>query len=226
MPSEFPRSPKILKGALVVFKSQTPGPPPKIIVFQYNAEQVTRSLALRSAPPEPSNIGDAREESHKVLGPPVETITLSIVLDAADQLEDPAINPGVVATGLHPAIAALEMLLYPTTAQVTQNRSLAKAGRAQICAAELPLTLLVWGAARVVPVRLNTFSVTEEAFDPLLNPIRVKVDLGLQVLTFMELKETSLGFGVYIAYQSQKEALARIQQFTAGVQQVRGILPI
>jgi hypothetical protein len=94
------------------------------------------------------------------------------------------------------------------------------------CAAELPLTLLVWGAARVVPVRLNTFSVTEEAFDPLLNPIRVKVDLGLQVLTFMELKETSLGFGVYIAYQSQKEALARIQQFTAGVQQVRGILPI
>ncbi len=89
MPSEFPRSPRLLKGALVVFDSQKPGPPPRVIVFQYNAEQVTRSLASRAAPPEPSDVGSAREDSFRVLGPPVETINLSVVLDAADQLEEP-----------------------------------------------------------------------------------------------------------------------------------------
>ena len=47
MPSEFPRSPKLLKGALVVFSSQKPGPPPMVIAFQYNPEQLSRSLTNR-----------------------------------------------------------------------------------------------------------------------------------------------------------------------------------
>ena len=79
----------------------------------------------------------------------------------------------------------------------------------QICPADLPFTLLVWGKSRVVPVRLTSFSVTEEAFDPALNPIQAKVDLGMRVLTYMELKEDTVGFGAYIAYQAQKEVLAR-----------------
>ena len=62
MPSEFPGSPKLLKGALVVYESQKPGPPPKVIVFQYNPEQLSRSLAHRAAPPEPSSVGGARED--------------------------------------------------------------------------------------------------------------------------------------------------------------------
>jgi hypothetical protein len=51
MPFDFPDGPKLLKGALVVYGSQTPGPPPQVIVFQYNAEQFSRSLATRAAPP-------------------------------------------------------------------------------------------------------------------------------------------------------------------------------
>jgi hypothetical protein len=226
MASDFPRSPRVLKGALVVFDSPTPGPPPRIIVFQYNPESLSRTLSLRAAPPDPGSIGDSRQESHKVMGPPLESITVSVMLDAADQLENPANNPDVVTKGLHPALAALEMLLYPTTAQILRNKMLASAGAVQICAAELPLTLLVWGVSRIVPVRLTSFSVTEEAYDPQLNPIRAKVDLGLQVLTFMELKESNLGYGIYLAYQTQKEILARIQQFTSGLQAIRGILPL
>src|SRR5438270_9238002 len=166
MASEFPRSPRLLKGALVVFDSQKPGPPPRVIAFQYNSEQLTRSLASRAAPPEPSNVGAAREDSFRVLGPPVETINLSVVLDAADQLEEPDRNPEVAANGLHPALAALELLLYPPSTQVLLNRTLAQAGSAQICPADLPLTLLVWGKSRAVPVRLTDFSIAEEAFDP------------------------------------------------------------
>ena len=226
MPSEFPLSPRLLKGALVVYDSQKPGPPPRVIAFQYNAEQLTRSLANRAAPPEPSDVGAAREDSFRVLGPPVETINLSVVLDAADQLEEPETNPEVAANGLHPALAALELLLYPPSTQVLLNRSLAQAGKVQVCPADLPLTLLVWGKSRVVPVRLTSFSVTEEAFDPMLNPIQAKVDLGMRVLTYMELKEDTVGFGAYIAYQAQKEVLARMTGPGAALSAIRGIIPI
>jgi hypothetical protein len=105
------------------------------------------------------------------------------------------------------------------------NRSLAKAGSVQICPAELPLTLLAWGKSRVVPVRLTSFAVTEEAFDPKLNPIRAKVDLGMQVLTYMELKESTIGFDAYIAYQTQKEVLARLVR-PGATGAIRGLLPL
>jgi len=226
MPSEFPRSPKLLKGALVVFDSQKPGPPPRVIVFQYNPEQLTRSLTHRAAPPDPSDVGGAREDSLRVLGPPVESISLSILLNATDQLEEPERNPEVVVSGLHPALAALELLLYPPSTQVLLNRTLAQAGRVQVCPADLPLTLLVWGKSRVVPVRLTSFSITEEAFDPALNPIQAKVDLGLRILTYMELKEDTLGFGAYIAYQSQKEVLARLVRPGNAASAIRGLIPI
>lgn len=226
MPSEFPRSPKLLKGALVVFSSQKPGPPPTVIAFQYNPEQLSRSLADRAAPPDPSSVGAAREDSFRVLGPPVETINLSVVLNAADQLEQPERNPEVAVSGLHPALAALELLLYPPNTQVLINRNLAKAGSAQICPADLPLTLLIWGKSRVVPVRLTNFSITEEAFDPKLNPIQAKVDLGMRVLTYMELKENTIGFGIYIAYQAQKEALARLVRPGESAGAIRGLIPL
>jgi hypothetical protein len=225
MPSDFPGSPRLLKGALVVFASQKRGPPPTVVAFQYNPEQLSRSLAQRAAPPNPSSVGGAREDAFRVLGPPVETINLSVVLDAADGLEQPEQNVEVAVNGLHPALAALELLLYPPSTQVLMNRTLAKAGSVQISPADLPLTLLAWGKARVVPVRLTSFAVTEEAFDPKLDPIRAKVDLGMQVLTYMELKENTIGFDAYIAYQAQKEVLARmVRPGAAGAN--RGLLPL
>ena len=224
MPSDFPRSPRLLKGALVVYESQTPGSPPKVIVFQYNPDQLSRSLATRAAPSEPGNVGGAREDVLRVLGPPVETVTLSVELDAADQLEEPRQNRPVVDNGLHPVLARLELLLYPPTARVQEIERLAQQGEVQISPAELPLTLLVWGKSRVVPVLLTSFSVTEEAFDQRLNPIRAKVDLGMRVLTYMEFRPSGAGHDAYLAYQRQKEALAGQYQ-PGGESAVRGLLP-
>jgi hypothetical protein len=117
-------------------------------------------------------------------------------------------------------------LLYPPSAQVLLNRNLAQAGKVQICPADLPLTLLVWGKSRVVPVRLTSFSITEEAFDPKLNPIRAKVDLGMRVLTYMELKEDTQGFGAFVAYQTQKETLARMVRQGDQAGAIRGLIPV
>ncbi len=226
MASEFPRSPRLLKGGLVVYASQTPGPPPKIVVFQYNPEQMTRSLAMRAAPREPSNIGAAREDVLRALGPPVETINLAIELDAADQLAEPDKNPVTVEFGLHPVLASLEMLLYPPTNEFQTSLSLALGGQVQVCPADLPLVLLVWGKSRVVPVMLTSFSITEEAFDPKLNPIQARVDLGLRVLTYMELKDTSIGYGAFLAYQRQKEVLSQAFHPLGDVSRLTGLLPM
>src|SRR5205807_9522031 len=125
MASDFPRSPKLLKGGLVVYASQDPGPPPQVIIFQYNPEQMSRTLAMRAAPRDPSNVGAAREDVLRVLGPPVATITLAIELDAVDQLAAPDQNQSTVENGLHPVLATLEMLLYPTTEQAQQMFTLA-----------------------------------------------------------------------------------------------------
>jgi hypothetical protein len=225
MPSQFPRSPKLLKGALVAYESQVLGPVPNVIVFQYNPVQLSRSLADRASRPDPKNVGAGREDVQKVLGPPVETIDLTVELDAADQLAEPALHPHVVAHGLNPALAALELLLYPPSDDVVRDRISAKAGTVQICSGgNAPFVLFVWGRSRVLPVRLTSFSVTETAFDQALNPIQAEVKLGMRVLTYMEFKETSLGYNAYLASQAQKEALARLN-LHGSAEQITGLPP-
>jgi hypothetical protein len=217
MPSDFPRRPILQKGALAVYESDKPGTQPKVIVFQYNPEQLKRSLANRAPQNPPSNTGGAKEDVLRVGGPPVENINLTVALSAVDQ---PAgvtgLNErqGASQDGLHPALATLEMLLYPTTLWVQHNQQLAKGGAVQITSERLPLVLLIWGKSRVVPIMLTSFSISEEAFDTTLNPIQAKVELGMRVLTYMELKEDKLGRDTYLAYQRQKETFAR--SYSAG----------
>ena len=68
--------------------------------------------------------------------------------------------------------------------------------------------LFVWSRHRVVPVRVTDLSVTEEAFDPNLNPTRAKVSLGLRVLTSDDLGLANKGGSLFLIHLQQKEALA------------------
>jgi hypothetical protein len=199
--STFPGSPRLLKGALVAVDPLSP--PPKVIVFQYNPDTLTRKLDART-----SGGGDSadRTEALRLTGPPKETITLSIEVDAADGLE--AGNPLTAAAGVAPTLAAIEMLITPGSALVTANTVLAQVGNIEIVAPEMPLTLFVWGPQRVLPVRLTSFSITEEAYDPLLNPIRAKVDLTLNVLSYYDLKITNPGYMLSLVHQISREVLA------------------
>ena len=187
--SEFPGSPKLLKGALVVFGAPIPVPT-NLIVFQFNPDEMSRSFrqdAPQGAGPQQRKSGD----TGRVL-PPVESYSMSVDLDAADQLETS--NPIAVATGIHPALAALELLLYPNSTVVILNKVLSAAGMSLISQPKVPLVLLVWGPLRVVPVRVTSVSIKEQAYDQLLNPIRAKVDLGMQALTDAELRRAGAPF--------------------------------
>jgi hypothetical protein len=201
--STFPGSPQILKGAIIGLDPLKPTA--SVIVFQYNPDTMTRRVDARS-----TGGGDNvdRSEAFRLTGPPKETITVSVEIDATDQLEQA--NPIALASGVHPTLAALEMLLYPKSALTIANTALAQLGNLEIIPPEAPLTLFFWGPARVVPVRITSLSITEEAFDTLLNPIRAKVDLSLQVLSYFDLKLTTPGYQLFLAHHIAKEVLANV----------------
>src|SRR5260370_31188580 len=98
-------------------------------------------------------------------------------------------------------------------------------GQGQVSPAALPLVLLIWGKSRVVPVKLTSFAISEDAFDTRLNPIAAKVELGMQVLTYMEFTDSSIGRDAFIAYQKAKESLAQMNRPGANTIGLRNLLP-
>jgi len=199
--STFPGSPRLLKGAIIGLDPVNPLA--SIVAFQYNPDTMTRRVDARASGG--ADNGD-RSEAFRLSGPPKESITLNIEVDAADQLEQA--NPIAIVSGVYPTLAALEMLLYPKSATVIANAAMAAAGVIEIIPVEAPLTLFVWGPLRVLPVRVTGFGITEEAFDTLLNPIRAKVDVTLNVLSYADLKITNPGYTLFLAHQIAKEVLA------------------
>ena len=73
---------------------------------------------------------------------------------------------------------------------------------------QVPLTLFIWNKNRTLPVRLTDFSITEEAFDTSLNPIRAKVNIGMRVLSVDDLGFNHKGGNLFMTYMQQKEQFA------------------
>lgn len=196
--STLPGSPRIRKGGLVTLSND--GAPRSVIAFQYNPESLTRSLQAQS-------LGGDFGNPMRLYGPPNEKISFEAELDANDQIIDG--NPLAAGLGIHPALAALELLLYPPAAESLENETQAIRG-IPIVPSEMPLTLLVWGPQRVLPVAIDSFSITEEAFDAVLNPIRAKVQMSLRVLSYQNLGVLSQGGAIFMAHQNIKERLGSI----------------
>ena len=218
--SSFPGSPRLLKGGIVLLDPDSFAVLPNgVIVMQYNPDTLTRTLKIKGV-----QEGGDRSEAMRLTGPPVETIKLDAEIDATDQLENPEQNQATVEYGIAPQLAALETMVYPASAALQNNYALSQQGTLEIMPIMAPLSLFVWSAARIVPVRLTDFSITEEAFDPRLNPLRAKVSLGLRVLSIDDLYFSDKGGSLYMAYQRQKESLARLYQFgTLGTLGIRGL---
>jgi hypothetical protein len=205
--STFPGSPQLVKGGIVLLNPET-SEVERIITLQYNPHTLTRTLQAQGTGGSGGQGGGNRSEVLRLTGPPVETIKLDAEIDAADQLEFPKDNPNVVEFGIHPQLAALETLIYPTSTQIQANNTLAQSGTLEIVPMETPLMLFIWSKSRILPVRLTDFSITEEEFDPSLNPLRAKVSLGFRVLNINDLGFDHKGGSLFMIYQQQKEQLA------------------
>lgn len=204
----FPGSPRLLRAGVVLIDPQS-AVVQRIIPFQYNPDALSRSFQVRSTTAE----GD-RTEATRLTGPPNEIYKFEAEIDAADQLEFPDKNPNAVTLGIQPQLAALETIIYPTSADLRAENDLLSAGTIEIAPMESPLALLVLGKNRVMPVRLTDLSVTEEAFDPKLNPIRAKVSMTFRVLSVDDLPVDHRGTSLYMAYQQQKERMAKMAPTT------------
>jgi hypothetical protein len=195
-------SPRHLRGGLVQMDPGS-GRILRVIALQYNPDTLTRTLQVQAT----GESGD-RSEAMRLRGAAVESIKLEAEIDGTDRLDDPESNPDAVALGIHPELAALEALVHPRADDLQANDALAAAGVLEVLPLEAPLTLFVWSRQRVVPVRVTDLSVTEEAFDVALNPIRAKVSLSLRVLSVDDLGFGHRGGTLFMAYLRAKESLA------------------
>lgn len=201
-------SPRVARGMIVAVDPASPLS--RVVVFQYNPDEVSRTLA-------PAGGGDGAGSSgaRRAWGAPKETLSLTVDLDATDQLD--AGDPIAGDKGIGPQLAVLEMLLHPGSADVIANTALLNAGTIEILPLELPMTVLVWGPGRVLPVKISTLAITEHAFTPGLMPMRATVEVSADVLTYDDLSVTDDGYGLYLAHLVAKEVMATTAVAAGGV---------
>jgi hypothetical protein len=203
--TDYADIPKPIRSGIVVVDPER-GTPQRIIVLQFNPDSLERSLAPQAA----GGTGDAggggsggdRNEALRLKGPAEETWKFTAEIDSTDQFEVAAPD------GIHPQLAALEMLVQPTTAQLRDAAKLTKKGAIEISPIEMPLTLFTWGSKRIMPVKLTELSINEQAFDVNLAPMRASLSIGMKILSISDLPAGHRGADLYMAHLAQKERLA------------------
>jgi hypothetical protein len=227
MANGYTQSPMLLKGAIIQFSVPLLIPVPNLIVFQYNPETMTRTITpWRRSENTSAGGAECSRDTARAVNPhaqprdPEETVNLTLELDAADALEDPDNNRVAVIAGVADRLAALEMLLYPegTTAlgSLINAISTTLGGSAPIDVVPrttVPVVLFFWGPGLIVPVRIESFSVEEQAYSPTLYPIRAKVTLGMKILDAASFGNdqravAKIAKASYLYTHAQKETLA------------------
>ncbi|WP_374974926.1 hypothetical protein ACEYYH_13785 [Microbacterium trichothecenolyticum] len=197
-------SPRLIKGGLVQVDVKS-GRTLRTIALQYNPESLSRTMQVQAA----GESGGDKSQALRIKGAAAETIKVEAEIDATDRLEHPDQNRTAAEAGIHPELAALELLVQPTSDALQGNDSIARGGALEVLAIETPLLLFVWGPNRVVPVRITDLSITEDAFDAQLNPIRATVSLGMRVLTVDDLGFEHRGGQLFMAHLRSRETLAK-----------------
>ncbi|HDG98483.1 MAG TPA: hypothetical protein ENG73_10005, partial [Desulfobacterales bacterium] len=87
-----------------------------------------------------------------------------------------------------------------------------------------PRILFIWGLTRVLPVVIDSMSITEQHFDPLLNPIQAEVSLGLSVINIDPCSDDRIAKGAMEYSNLAKDAQA-IANLANTAQQVVDIIP-
>ncbi len=203
----------LLKGALIEYGSNFLGPLPNVVLFQFNPEQVTRTIEV---PPRPS--GASSRETNQAGDIPVEKLSLTAKFCAADLLKDNDVLARV--SGIGTFLAALEMMVRPKTkiggllsaAIDAVGDALSSGGDEEasqpIPREQYPKLLFIWGLTRVLPVFIHSMVITETHYDHLLNPIAAEVQLGITVISPAPCADDAVAEGADLYTSIAKEALA------------------
>jgi hypothetical protein len=235
VPDGYSRSPKLIKGALVSLGEPFLGPVPNVIVFQYNPESFERTITPWS-PPSSSGTADGESPTDPTAQPfdPSESFTLTLELDATDALEQPDTHPVAVLFGVADRISAIEALLYPGDQSAVGAALSGLFGSGDVAQrSSVPVLLFVWGPGRILPVRITSYKVQEQAFSPTLYPLRATVTLGLTVVTAEAFEKADkklsaseeIAVAAYKFTMGQRDVLARAN-LANSVESILGMLPI
>lgn len=209
----------MLRGALVEYSGTFLGPIPNIVVFQFNPEEISRTINIPGGQAENSGDRARQQESGQASAPPVETFSLTAHFSAADDLgRGGALSAVPRLFGVGPQLAALEKMVYPAgpltgllgAALDAIGGALggggAPAAEQPVAREAAPRILFIWGPSRVLPVRIQSMSFTEKQYDALLNPVLAQVSLGLAVATLPSSTTDVIGKGALTYTQVVKDA--------------------
>jgi len=196
-----PVQPHFLKAGIVCYDLAA-GRAVRTLPLLVNPATLRRSFEIKE-----SAVATYSKGPLRLTAPAVETIDLEVKLDAADAIlrsRDGASLSGAAgaaaAEGVRPWIAALQMLITPGSAALEANAALRESGALEIVPMEQPLTLFIWGAGNILPVRLTSLSVNEDLFDPRLVPVTATATLGMRTLSVADLGVTSRAGALFMTY--------------------------
>lgn len=223
----------LLRGALVEYSGDFLGPIPNLVVFQFNPEELARTVNI-PAPPSGSN-GTAEADAGTTGAPPTESFTLTAKFSAADDLgKGGAVSAIPRVFGIGPQIAALEKMVYPAGPlsgligqaidAITGSAGGDEPADRAIPRQSLPRILFIWGYTRVLPVRIKSMTITEQKFDAFLNPVQVEIQIGLDVLSLAKSSTDKIGYGALTYSRGAKDAQA-ILNLAKAVELAADIIP-
>jgi hypothetical protein len=172
-----------VKGGFVHFDSNAQMG--RVVAFQFNPQTLERTTFF----------ADSNNQQR-------EAIRFSLEFDATYALERG--DPTTAQLGIHPALAALEMLLQASSEAVGSASNTVTA----LTTDAKPFTLFVWGSQRVIPIKLMQLDIHETMFDSQLNPLRATVNVLLEVLSDADLQANPNAQTFMDSYLRQKEWLA------------------
>ena len=210
----------LVRGALVEYGSNFLGPLPNIVVFQFNPEQLSRTINIPSSSTTNPKDNSRQKDQNRTSGPPTESIQVTAHFSAADDLGAGGFVSAVPRVfGIGPQLAAIEKMVYPNAGFISGAIGAAidavgdalgggdEGATRPIPAEQTPKILFIWGPTRVLPVKVKSLSITEQKFDFLLNPVQAQVQLGLEVLS-APLVNDSVGDGALTYTNTVKEVQA------------------
>ena len=218
-----------MRGAMIEYGSGFMGPIPNVVIFQFNPESLTRTIHI---PPRPSG-GSARETT-QAGDPSVEKISFKAQFSAADGKGTG--NVLACTLGVGPRLAALEKMVNPASklsgligAALDAIGSAVGLGgddepRQTIPREKYPRILFIWGPLRVLPVVIESMSITELQYDFLLNPIQADVQIGLSVNTIDNCSDDTVGKGALEYSNLAKDASAMLNLANT-IEQIAELIP-
>lgn len=233
-----------LRGALVEYGGDFLGPIPNLVVFQFNPEELARTIKIPEPPAAATNNGTAAAEPSATSAPPTESFTLTAKFSAADDLgKGGAVSAIPRVFGIGPQIAALEKMIYPAgplsgllgqaldavgsvsvSADGVSVGGSAKVAERKTPRQSLPRILFIWGYTRVLPVRIKSMTITEQKFDAFLNPVQVEIQIGLDVLSLAKTSPDKIGYGALTYSRGAKDAQA-ILNLAKAIELAADIIP-